>query len=139
MSRAGGVAAAVALCCVGEVTVDEDTDCAADGELDTAVEDGDEPTPRRRQAAQEQLLRQDGHRQLIRSSADMWLMTWWYERRRQASPAQQHIQVEPVSQQLSVSLSGHNPPEVRGAVLHVCWLRDSISSCISSSVRCCPP
>jgi len=72
----GGMEPAVAFFCVGDVTADEDAEGAAEGDAEGAVDDGDEPTPpRRRQAAQVQLFRQEGHRQLMRSSADMWLMT----------------------------------------------------------------
>ena len=84
-----GVGPVAALLCVGDVTVEEEAEGAAEGEAEGAVEDGDDPTPRRRHAAHVQLLKHDGHRQLIRSSADMWLITWWYERRRHASPAPQ--------------------------------------------------
>ena len=58
--------------CVGEVTVEEAADGLAEADAEAVVDE--EGEPRRRQAAQVQLSRQEGHRQLIRSSADMWLM-----------------------------------------------------------------
>ena len=62
----------------GEVTVGWGSEGAADGEVEGGAEasEGGKPT-RRRQAAQVQLFWQDGQRQLIRSSADMWLITCW--------------------------------------------------------------
>ena len=65
----------MAFLCVGDVTADDDSEGAAEGEVEGAAEEEDDPTPRRRQAAHVQLFKHEGHRQLMRSSADMWLMT----------------------------------------------------------------
>ena len=93
---------------VGEVTVEFGSDGVADGEVEGGAEasEGGKPT-RRRQAAQVQLFWQEGQRQLIRSSADMWLITCWYERRRHASPAAHNTASEQQLAQPTISACVH--------------------------------